>query len=148
MLYSGVSANLLKQYRNLLPDRPSFDELDDLADQVPAGADGLTFVYSPAASSVLEMFVDRTAIHTRGHEVRAILEAVARELRRQVGVLCDTEWPGSVLASGGAARSRLWLAIKSSTLGCPVKAVDRPEPTSLGAYRLALGQVTPRRSAE
>ncbi len=137
MMFSSLSAGLLERYRNELPDRPTFAELDTLAAKVPAGAEGLQLHPLAAQQSVREMFVGRTSTHRRSHEVRAIMEGVAIELRRHVTTLCGDNWPASVQAAGGAARSTVWLQIKSEILGCPVKAVVCPEPTCMGAARLA-----------
>jgi xylulokinase len=143
MVFSDISAGLLERYCNGLPDRPGFAELDDLAAAVPAGAEGLRLNTDVARHFAREMFLNRSEIHHRGHEVRAILEAVAHELRRQVALLCGADWPHVVKAAGGGANSRLWLQIKSEVLGCPVERVDCPEPTSLGAAMLALGRIEP-----
>jgi sugar (pentulose or hexulose) kinase len=136
MMFSSVSAGLLERYRNGLPDRPTFSELDMLAAQVPAGAEGLRLDQVAALRFAPDMFIGRSSIHQRGHEVRAIMEGVALELRRQVTTLCGDALPASVQAAGGAARSATWLKIKSEVLGCPVEAVACPEPTSMGAARL------------
>lgn len=136
MVFSSVSAGLLEKYRDQLPDHPTFTELDELAEQVPAGAGGLQLHPDALQRDATEMFIGRDMSHHRGHEVRAIMEAVAFELLSQVTTLCGPDWPSSVRAAGGAARSKLWLKIKSQTLGCPVLAVNCPETTSLGAFRL------------
>jgi xylulokinase len=137
MVFSSISAGLLERYRNQLPDRPTFAELDALAARVPAGAEGLLLHPLAANLPVSEMFVGRTPVHQRGHDVRAIMEGVALELRKQVTILCGPSWPASIPAAGGAARSKLWLQIKRDVLGCQVEAVHCPEPTSLGAAQLA-----------
>lgn len=136
MMFSSVSAGLLERYRNGLPDRPTFSELDMLAAQVPAGAEGLRLDQVAALRFAPDIFIGRSSIHQRGHEVRAIMEGVALELRRQVTTLSADNWPAAVQAAGGAARSATWLKIKSEVLGCPVEAVACPEPTSMGAARL------------
>jgi sugar (pentulose or hexulose) kinase len=142
MVFSELSAGVLERYRNGLPDRPAFEELDDMAAAVPAGAEGLRLSPDAALRKSGEMFMNRSAIHHRGHEVRAILEAVAAELRRQAMLLCGERRPQSLRAAGGGANSKLWLRIMSDVLGCQVESVDCPEPTSLGAAKLALGQCT------
>ena len=137
MVFSSVSAGLLERYRNQLPDRPSFGELDELAAQVPAGAEGLQLHPNAVHGPAEKMFIGRTSRHGRGHEVRAIMEGVALELRKHVMTLCGDSWPASIQAAGGAARSTVWLQIKSEILGRPVEPVRCVEPTSLGAARLA-----------
>jgi xylulokinase len=148
MVFSELSAGILERYRNGLPDRPSFADLDQLAATVPAGAEGLRLRPDAALKKPSDMFINRTAIHHRGHEVRAILEAVAAELGRQVMLLCGEHRPQSVRAAGGGANSILWLQIMSDVVGCPVEPVACPEPTSLGAAKLALGQCTFQVQAE
>jgi len=142
MVFSSLSAGVLERYRNGRPDRPSFAELDKLAAAAPAGAEGLQLRSLAALSRGDDMFTNRSAIHHCGHEVRAILEAVAAELARQVILLCGANRPRVLRAAGGGARSKLWLQIMRDVVGCPVEPVDCSEPTSLGAAKLALGQCT------
>jgi xylulokinase len=137
MVFSEFSAGLLENYRNELDDLPSFAELDDLATGVASGADGLGLCHDAPHRRGAEMFLNHRDHHTVGHEVRAILEAVAIELDRQIQLLCPRGRPKEVRSIGGAARSKLWLKIKSDQLGCPVQTIDCAEPTSLGAAMLA-----------
>lgn len=137
MVFSSVSAGILERYRNGLPDRPTFATLDRLAADVSRGANGLQVNRGAIESGVGEMFSGRTTEHGRGDEVRAILETVAWELKGQVTALCGDDWPPSIRSGGGAARSQLWLDIKREIVGCDFERVDSPEPTSLGAARLA-----------
>ncbi len=141
MVFSELSAGLLERYRCSLPDRPTFAELDTLAANVPAGAEGLRLYANAAQRPIEEIFLNKRPKHHRGHEVRAILEAVACELNRQVDLLCPDGRPPVIHAAGGGATSPLWLSIKSDILRCPVQPVTCPEPTSLGAAMLALGRV-------
>jgi sugar (pentulose or hexulose) kinase len=85
------------------------------------------------------------ARHTLGHDVRAILEEVAEESRRQVRTLSSDAVPTRVVAGGGAARSEMWLRIKSETLGCPVVAVDCMETASRGPALLAPSRISEMR---
>ncbi len=137
MVFGEVSANLLERYRDSLPERPSFDELTRAASEVPAGAEGLRLSAEPHRASLEEMFAGRRSQHQRGHEVRAILEAIAEALAGQVGRLTGKAAPEGIRSVGGAARSDVWRQIKANTLGCPVVATTCPEPTSLGAAILA-----------
>jgi xylulokinase len=137
MVFSNLSAGMLERYRNQLPDCPAFEVLDRLAGAIPSGADGLKFNRLALRDDTAEMFSGRTTAHGRGHEVRAILEAVAYELKSQVSTLCGDDWPHSIKTMGGAAKSQLWLEIKRDILGCTIERVNCAEPTSLGAARLA-----------
>ena len=73
--------------------------------------------------------------HTRGHFVRAILEAVARMLGDCVD--CLDEKPAELRATGGGAMSPLWCQIKADTVGVPLCTVECPETACLGSAMLA-----------
>ena len=142
MVFSDISAGLLERYRNSFADRPSFASLDELAAKIPRGAEGLRLHPDAARQKIDCFFVNRQPHHTRGHEVRAILEAVAAELQRQIESLCGKDRPSLVHSVGGAARSKLWLKIKCEQLGIDVQATNCCEPTSLGAAMLAVHALT------
>lgn len=106
----------------------AYDLLTALAATVPAGSDGLTMLphlagafspeYEPRARGVWSGF---TLAHGKGHFVRAILEAVAYMLRRNLELLADAGSPADVVRShGGGARSDLWCQIKADVTGRPV----------------------------
>lgn len=137
MMFGSISANLLEAYRNALPDRPAFAELDRLAAQVPPGAGGLRLGRAPDPTRPQTLFDRPLQELDRGAATRAILEAVAFALADQVQGLCGSQRPGWVRAVGGAARSGLWRQIKADVLDCPVAATLCAEPTSLGAAMLA-----------
>jgi xylulokinase len=137
MVFGDVSANYLEWYRSSLPDHPDFEGLTAMANGVTPGADGLRLNTSRPPTVPEEVFHGWTARHSRGHAVRAILEAVAVALRGQTVSLCGGTPPGEVRSAGGAARSDLWLQIKADVLGVPFRATQCPEPTSLGAAILA-----------
>lgn len=137
MAFGDVSANYLEWYRNSLPDRPDFEALTAAAKDVAPGADGLRLNTTCPPTTPEEVFQGWTARHTRGHAVRAILEAVAVALRDQVRAICRGTEPTEVRSAGGAARSDLWLQIKADVLGAPFRGTQCPEPTSLGAAILA-----------
>jgi sugar (pentulose or hexulose) kinase len=142
LVFSSVSAGILERYRNGLPERPTFESLDLLAAKTPSGSDGLELNRDCLVDVTADMFVSRNARHRRGHEVRAIMEAVARELKVQVATICGTNWPTSIRSCGGASHSQVWLDIKREIVGCDFERVDSPEPTSLGAARIACGAIS------
>ena len=137
MAFGEVSANYLQWYRELLPDRPGFEILTGLAAAVAPGADGLTLATDSPPSTPEAVFRGWTAGHTRGHAVRAILEAVARALGEQVASVSGRTLPVEIRSAGGAARTPCGLQIKADVLGVPVRATQCPEPTSLGGAVLA-----------
>ena len=137
MLFGSESANLLESYQRQLPDRSPIEELDRLAATAPPGANGLRVRPPALLASAPDAFAGGDRRHTSAHAARAIMETVALALARQVGQLCGAERPRAIRASGGAARSDVWLQIKADALDVPFEATDCAEPTSLGAAILA-----------
>lgn len=137
MIFGNTSANYLEWFRNQQPDRPSFEQLVMEAELVPPGAGGLRLRLGSELTVPAEVFDGLTQQHTRHHMVRCILEAVASALRDQVQTLCRPNMPEEIRSVGGASRSSLWLQIKADVLGTSVRAIDCPEPTSMGAAILA-----------
>jgi xylulokinase len=137
MTFGDVSAAYLQWYRDRLPDRPKFEQLTALAGSIAPGADGLRLKTDTALAEATTIFEGATPQHTRGHEVRCILEGVAAALREQIGTLSGDVLPREVRCAGGGARSDLWLQIKADVLGTTTVATTCPEPTSLGAAMLA-----------
>jgi sugar (pentulose or hexulose) kinase len=123
----------------------AYDLLTALASKVPPGAEGLVALphlmgaacpeFNPAARGV---WFGIGLHHTKAHFVRAILEAVAYMLRRNVEILdglgVDVK---EIRALGGGARSPLWNQIKADVLGVPVLTVTNEEQACLGAAILA-----------
>ena len=76
--------------------------------------------------------------HGRGHFVRAILEAVACLIARDVAALRAAAIPvQSIVSLGGGARSDVWLQIKADVCGLPVATLESEEAALLGAAMLA-----------
>jgi xylulokinase len=137
MVFGSTSANLLEWFRNQLPEKPDYDVLTREAANVPPGAEGLKLRPGADSGALADGFIGMTPRHTRGHQVRCILETVAQALAQQVEQLCGSELPREIRSCGGAARSDLWLQIKADTVNAPFVALTCPEPTSLGAAILA-----------
>jgi xylulokinase len=122
-----------------------YDRLTDLAAGVPAGSDGLLMLphlmgagspeYNPLARGV---FCGISLGHHQGHFVRAILEAVAYLLCRNLDLVRDAGiCVAEIRSSGGAARSPLWSQIKADVCGLPVARVQQEEAALLGDAMLA-----------
>ncbi|HKP17988.1 MAG TPA: xylulokinase, partial [Gaiellaceae bacterium] len=136
------AAGSLRWLRDVLGG--SYDELVAEAEGWPPGAEGLTFLpylqgertphADPDARGVLEGLSLR---HDRGALVRAVLEGVAYGLRdslellRALGVR-----PEAGRASGGGARSELWLRIVASVLDIPIERTAVEEGAAYGAALL------------
>lgn len=142
MVFSELSAGILERYRQSKAADMTFAQLDQMAASVPPGAEGLKLRADAFHQPVDEFFEGRTALHGQSHEVRAIFEAIAEELCRQVIILTGGVRPDRVISGGGAARSNLWLKLKSDLLGCPFVAADSEETACRGAALLALSGIS------
>jgi len=139
------AAGALRWFRDALaPDTP-FDELVAEAAEWPAGAEGLTFLpylageRTPHADpSARAMFEGLSLRHDRGGLVRSVLEGVAYGLRDSLELLRGLGVEAGVgRASGGGARSRLWLEIVASVLDVPLELTEVEEGSAYGAALLA-----------
>ncbi len=129
----------------LFDQNRSFLLLDSLAESVPQGAGGLTFlpylqgerspIWDTEAKGIFHGISYRT---TKAHFVRAVMEGVAYSLRHNL----ETAQASGVevrelLSTGGASQSPLWMQIKSNVCGLPLKSTKRDIATPLGAALLA-----------
>ena len=122
----------------------TYDELIAEAAAWPPGSEGLTFLpylqgertphADPAARA---MFEGLSLRHDRGALVRSVLEGVAYGLRDSLELLRELGVePSAGRASGGGARSELWLRIVASVLGIPIERTAVEEGAAYGAALL------------
>ncbi len=122
----------------------TFDELTAEAEPWGPGAEGLTFLPylqgertphdDPEARGA---FVGLSLRHDRGALARAVLEGVAYGLRDSLDLLRTLGVKAEVgRASGGGARSDLWLRICASALGIPLERTVSEEGSAFGAALL------------
>ena len=117
----------------------------ELADEAPAGADGVLFL--PALSGAMTptwnggmrgVFAGLAMPHTSSTMARAVLEGCAYALR-DVTDRFESLGLGhhEIRVVGGGAASSTWMQIKADVTGRPVRRVLAPEATALGAAMLA-----------
>jgi len=119
--------------------------LEEAAGRVPAGAEGLLFLpylsgeRTPHADPHARgAFVGLSLRHGKAHLTRAVLEGVSYglcdslELMRGLGIE-----PGTVVASGGGAKSPLWRQMLADIFRAPIATVNATEGAAYGAALLA-----------
>jgi xylulokinase len=139
------AAGSMSWFRHALAPEAPPDRLDAEADAWPPGAEGLFFApylageRTPHADpDARGAFVGLSLRHDRGALVRAVLEGVAYGLRdclevvRALGCTVDVG-----RASGGGARSDLWLRIVAAVLGLSMERTAVEEGAAYGAALLA-----------
>jgi xylulokinase len=137
------AAGSLRWLRDVLGG--TYAELVAEAEQWPPGAEGLTFLpylqgeRTPHADPHARgAFVGLTLRHDRGALVRAVLEGVAYGLRDSLELLRDLGVEADVgRASGGGARSDLWLRIVATVFDLPLERPTVEEGSAYGAALLA-----------
>jgi len=115
------------------------------AEAAPLGSEGLFFLpflsgeRSPYLNPYLRgAWVGLSLAHGREHLVRAVLEGVAFSLRAVLEVMRPLAFPDRLLATGGGARSDLWLSLLGGALEVPLFRVAREEGAARGAAILAM----------
>lgn len=122
-----------------------YDLLGREAAQVAPGSEGLVMLphlqgaMAPEANPKAKgVFYGFTLRHTKAHFARAIMEAIACIVRRNIEVLEDLGIKVSeIRALGGGARSRLWKQIEADITRRPVLIMKNEEAACLGAAILA-----------
>ncbi len=125
--------------------KSSLDQLNDIANKVAPGSDGLVFlpymmgerspIWDPNAKGV---YYGLDFSKTKGHMVRSSMEGVAfslmhnLEIAKKIGVQVN-----ELRAMGGAANSLLWTQIKSDVTGKEINVPSSDTATAMGAAILA-----------
>lgn len=120
-------------------------ELDRLAAEVPAGAEGLTFLPALSGATSPEWvaaargaYYGLTPGHGAGHMARAVLEGCAFAMRDVVERLGALGVPtDALLLLGGGARSALWARIRADATGLPAEIPRHRDTSPIGAALLA-----------
>jgi xylulokinase len=136
---------VLKWFQKELASDSSFDELTALANQVPAGSEGIIFlpymagerspIWDPDAKGV---FYGLGFDKTKAHMIRACLEGVAYSLEHNLQIAKESGVKvNELIAMGGASNSHVWTQIKADATGKIIKVPTSDTATTLGAAILA-----------
>ncbi|MBW4527202.1 MAG: gluconokinase [Phormidium tanganyikae FI6-MK23] len=124
----------------------AYDLLIELAESVPAGAEGLLFLPFLSGERAPYWNADARGVffgvslqHQRSHFTRAVLEGILFAAYSITTVLSDlTQTSQSILVSGGMARSSLWRQMMADVFGIEVLAPEVYEASGFGAAVLAM----------
>lgn len=126
-------------------NKSSLVQLNELAERVPEGSDGLIFLPYMAGerspiwnSDAKGVFYGIDFNKTKGHFVRAVMEGVAFSLEHNISIAKSAGANILELRSiGGAANSVLWTQIKADVTGQRIVVPSSDTATTLGAVILA-----------
>ncbi|MCL4377731.1 MAG: FGGY family carbohydrate kinase [Actinobacteria bacterium] len=123
-----------------------YDYLDGLAENINPGSDGLLAIdylqgrFFPPNPAIRGLFIGHTWAHKKIHFYRSILESIAydhyltREIIRELVPDLDFE---VITAIGSAAKSILWMQMKSDILQIPYQNLHRSDLSTLGSALIA-----------
>ena len=138
-----AAASSYRWYRDVFGG--SYKELDEAAEKIPVGCDGLIFhpylngELTPYADPMLcGSFTGVRASHSKAHFTRAVLEGVAYSLLDSKLYLDSLNIPYNTVATaiGGGAKGKLWRQIVCDALGITLKTTESSD-SSLGSAMLA-----------
>ena len=139
---AGLSMNWFKH--NLAEDL-SYKEIDNRCEDIPIGSDRL--IYLPylmgERTPILDanargVFFGLSAMHTKAHMARAVMEGVCYSLNSCIDVLREMGIETSDMAvCGGGAKSPLWRKMLADVYGLTLKTMKSSEGPALGAAVLA-----------
>ena len=134
----------LKWFRENFAPELTYSEMDNMAEKVRIGAEKLLFLpylmgertphLDPNARGT---FIGISAIHTKAHFIRAILEGVAFSLRDCLEVLREMDISVADMSMVGGGSSPMWQQIISGTFKIPIKTPFSNEGAALGVAILA-----------
>lgn len=141
-LNGGILLNWLQN--NFFPHL-SYQEFDELAKGIPAGSEGALFLpylsgertpyLDPSAKGIL---FGLTLRHGHQHMIRAIMEGVVLALRLSLEIFKELNIPiERIVASGGGARSNIWLQMQADIFNTDIHTVSSMEEACTGAAIVA-----------
>lgn len=122
-----------------------YEEIVAKAAEAPAGADRLFFMPYLAGERLGDhrnaraQFFGIGAGHGLAHMHRAVLEGVAFAVKRHINILDRISGAPieRVIASGGGAKTKLWMKIKASVYGIPILVPAEAECGIVGCAAIA-----------
>ncbi|ACL70698.1 xylulokinase [Halothermothrix orenii] len=143
MLSAGMSFKWMKE--KMFNDRLDYDKLNELADSVDPGCEGLLFLpylygeRTPHAdANARGVYFGISGKHHQGHFIRAVMEGVtfglkdSLELIKEKGVTIK-----EIRAIGGGAKSRIWQQIMADIFGQEINLLNIEEGPAFGAALIA-----------
>lgn len=135
----------LRWYHDTFAPQIPYSDLMHLAERSPRGAHNVLFLPHLAGerspyldSEARGAWVNLSLAHSQADIIRAVLEGVAFSLRAALEVINAIAPVHQLLATGGGARSGLWLQILADVLNIELIAPKAEEGAAYGAAILAM----------
>ena len=127
----------LEWYQNKFSDKETFHQFVQSARDINVGSNGLVAKPGFHLYKGMEGFDNYSPLHEKGHFTRAILELTALSLFQLVNILSPGSLPQRIAATGGGAKSEIWLQIKADLLGIEFITTQAQAPACMGAAMYA-----------
>lgn len=139
--------NLCKEEMSVadLMDTDPYVLMDQMADKVKAGSNGL--IYLPYLigertphldADAKGVFFGLSTIHKKSDIIRSVMEGVVYSLKDCLSIISEMGVNVSeVRASGGGGKSRLWKQMQADIFGLPITTTNSSEGPALGVALLA-----------
>lgn len=143
---ANLSAGLsLRWLRDNVGLAKNYEEMSALASEISAGSNGLVYLpylggdrtphLDPDARGV---FFGLTLNHTKKDMIRSVMEGVALALKDSISIFKDLLIPTEkIIASGGGAKSKVWLSIQADVFDREVYVSNMVEQACVGAAIVA-----------
>jgi xylulokinase len=135
----------LRWYRDTIAPQIAFADLMQLAERSQPGARGVLFLPHLAGERSPHLdpetrgaWVNLALAHSQADLIRAVLEGVAFSLREALDIIHNITPMKQLLATGGGARSSVWLKILADILQTELIAPKAEEGAAYGAAILAM----------
>lgn len=136
---------VLKWLRDNYFPHLSYREFDGVAEEIPAGSEGALFLpylsgertpyQDPNAKGI---FFGMTLRHNYKHMIRAVMEGVILSMRLSLEIFKELSIPiERVIASGGGAKSSIWLQMQADIFNTDIYTVSGKEEACTGAAIVA-----------
>lgn len=140
-----AAGGALRWHRDTIASQVAFADLMTLAASSVPGARGVLFLPHLAGERSPHLdpdtrgaWVNLSLAHTQADLTRAVLEGVAYGLREALDVIRDITSIDQLLATGGGARSPVWLQILADILQTELIAPQTEEGAAYGSAILAM----------
>jgi xylulokinase len=138
LTFDGNGAVSLEWYQRNFAKQLSIIELIKMAEDVKSSqglkAKPMAFNYK----SIEDAFEGIKKTHTHGNFIYALMESTADTLDGLIRKISPNKKPQKIVATGGGAKSKLWLEIKEKITGCKFVQANVSEPATLGAGKKIL----------
>ena len=139
---AGLSLNW---FRKTLAPELSYDQITEACKPLPIGAENLLYLpylmgeRTPVLdSNARGVFFGLSAIHTKAHMARAVIEGISYSLYSCLEVINEVGIQVSDMAlCGGGGKSPFWQQMLSDLYAIPIKTMASDEGAALGAAILA-----------